>query len=70
MNRDAFEKAVATHSSLSVQQIERLFGVLSNDNKAVIWRYLNMSRQQQQSVWSVYCVLHHHCPDMKVEAIK
>lgn len=70
MNREAFEKAVAELSPLSVAQVEQMFGEVNESNKAAVWRTLNMPHHQQLSIWQCFLHLRKTCPDMKVEAVR
>lgn len=70
INRSAFEEAVSSKSPLTVEQIELLFGPVNQDNKAVVWRFLSMSRQQQFSIWQVYCKTKDFAPDFRIEAVR
>lgn len=70
LDREALIKAVEERSPLTLSQIERMFGVASETNKAAIWRYINMVPNQQLSIWQVHLRIRQDCPDVKVEAVR
>lgn len=52
IDRAALEAAVEERSPLSLSQVERMFGgAVTAANKAQVWRLINMSRNQQSSLW-------------------
>ena len=70
LDRAALAVAVGKLSPLSLEQVERLFGAVSAANKAAVWRFLNMRREQQESIWDVWRHLHRQCPEARVEAVE
>ncbi len=70
LDRAKLEQAVKEKSPLSLEQIERMFGGVSAENKAVVWRFLTMPDFQQSAIWNSFCYLKHVAPDAKIEAIR
>ena len=66
IEKTALEEAIKEKSPLNLSQIERLFGGEVNPaNKAVVWRFLNMSHAQQVSIWQQYLRV-----EFQVEAVR
>lgn len=71
LDRASLEAAVAERSPLTLAQVERLFGgAVTAANKAVVWRFLNMSHNQQMSCWQVFLRVQSAAPDARVEAVR
>lgn len=71
IDRAAFEAAVLAKSPLSPSQIDRLFGgTVTEGNKAVVWRFINMTHAQQNCLWEVFLRVKHAAPDAQVEAVR
>lgn len=70
IDRDKLAQAVMANSDLSLEQIETLFGVVSVENKHVVWRFLSMQKFQQQAIWNCRCYLKDLAPDIRVEAVR
>lgn len=70
LDRAALEAAVAKLSPLSLQQVEKMFGgEVTAANKAAVWRFLNMSHNQQRSLWDVHVRIRMIAPDVKIEKV-
>lgn len=70
LDRAALAVAVGKLSPLTLEQVERLFGAVSAANKVAVWRFLNMKREQQESIWTVWQHLRLGCPEARVEAVE
>lgn len=70
LDRAALEAVVAERSPLTLAQVERMFGgAVTAANKAVVWRFLNMSHNQQSSIWQAFLRLQPTMLDACVEAV-
>jgi hypothetical protein len=70
IDRTKLAETVSEKSPLSLDQVEKLFGEIGADNKAVVWRFLNMARCQQDSIWQAYLRVKHIAPEFKIENIR
>jgi len=71
VDREKLALAIAERSPLSLSQVERLFGgEVTDDNKAAVAKFLQMSHNQQKSCWGVYCRVHHDAPDFTIDAVR
>ncbi len=57
IDRQKLAEAVKANSSLSLDQIEAMFGRACAENRQSIWNFLTMQRFQQESIWQGRCVL-------------
>lgn len=71
VDRDALAKAVSEKSPISLANLESLFGEIGEGNKAALWRFINMSAQQQMAYWHVHQYLQKTiAPDARIEAVR
>jgi hypothetical protein len=70
IDRTKLAQTVAEKSPLSLDQVEKLFGTVTGENKAVVWRFLSMHKSQQDSIWQCYLRVKHIAPEFKIENIR
>ena len=71
MNKAALEAVITAKSPLNLSQVERLFGGdVTEENKSVVWRFLNMTHAQQTSIWQGYLRVKDEAPGFQVEAVR
>ncbi len=51
-DRSAFEQIVASRSPLRPEQIDKLLGGVTGDNKRLAWEFLRTSSKMQITMWS------------------
>ncbi len=72
VDRQKLQEAVKANSSLSLEQIEAMFGRVTEANKLQVWRYLTqMSPEQQKAIWDCHWYLKKSlAPDVKITSVE
>lgn len=54
INREAFERAVSEKSPLTPSQVDRMFGEVTADNRALVWAFINLPARFQMAAFSFH----------------